>query len=100
MTIRPPKVQRFQGFPDAKQGRGVSFPVPPLFRPHTVNILEEINMDKNQGYAILKKDNPAVGKRMERKPSISQQMQEAGRQAQERQAPPTPKREAPDRGER
>ena len=46
------------------------------------------------------KDNPAVGKRMERKPSISQQMQEAGRQAQERQAPPTPKREAPDRGER
>ena len=54
MTIRPPKVQRFQGFPDAKQGRGVSFHVPPLFRPHTVNILEEINMDKNQGYAILK----------------------------------------------
>ena len=46
------------------------------------------------------RDNPAVGKRMERKPSISQQMQEAGRQAQERQAPPTPKREAPDRGER
>nr|WP_325220492.1 hypothetical protein [uncultured Oscillibacter sp.] len=46
------------------------------------------------------KDNPAVGKRMERKPSISRQMQEAGRQAQERQAPPSPKREAPDRGER
>ena len=46
------------------------------------------------------KDNPAVGRRMERKPSISQQMQEAGRQAQERQAPPSPKREAPDRGER
>ena len=36
----------------------------------------------------------------EKKPSISQQMQEAGRQAQERQAPPSPKREAPDRGER
>ena len=46
------------------------------------------------------KDNPAVGKRMERKPSISRQMQEAGRQAQERQAPPSSKREAPDRGER
>ena len=46
------------------------------------------------------KDNPAVGKRMERKPSISRQMQEAGRQAQEWQAPPSPKREAPDRGER
>ncbi len=57
-------------------------------------------MEENQGYAILKKDNPAVGKRMERKPSISRQMQEAGRQAQERQAPPSPKREAPDRGER
>ena len=41
------------------------------------------------------KDNPAVGKRMERKPSISRQMQEAGRQA-----PPSHKREAPDRGER
>ena len=39
-------------------------------------------MEENQGYAILKKDNPAVGKRMERKPSISRQMQEAGRQAQ------------------
>ena len=55
------------------------------------------------------KDNPAVGRRMERKraaeqeekkPPISQQMKEAGRQAQERQAPSTPKREAPDRGER
>ena len=55
------------------------------------------------------KDNPAVGKRMERqraakqeekKPPISQQMKEAGRQAQERQAPSTPKREAPDRGEK
>ena len=46
------------------------------------------------------KDNPAVGKRMERKPSISQQMQEAGRLAQERQAPPAPKKDAPDRGER
>lgn len=57
-------------------------------------------MEENQDYAILKKDNPAVGKRMERKPSISRQMQEAGRQAQERQAPPSSKREAPDRGER
>ena len=47
-------------------------------------------MEENQGYAILKKDNPAVGKR-----SISRQMQEAGRQA-----PPSHKREAPDRGER
>ena len=55
-------------------------------------------------------DNPAVGKRMERQRAaaerkrkkfpISRQMKEAGRQAQERQAPPTPKREAPDRGER
>ena len=54
MTIRPPKVPCFQGFPDAGRGRAVSFHVPPLFRPHTVNILEEINMDKNQGYAILK----------------------------------------------
>lgn len=54
MTIRPPKVPCFQDFPDAKRGRGVSFPAPPLFCPHTVNILEEINMDKNQGYAILK----------------------------------------------
>ena len=54
MTIRPPKVPCFQGFPDAGRGRAVSFHVPPLFRPHTVNILEEINMDKNQGYSILK----------------------------------------------
>ena len=55
------------------------------------------------------KDNPAVGRRMEqkraaeqeeKKPSISQQMQEAGRQAQERQAPPVPQKDAPDRGER
>ena len=55
------------------------------------------------------KDNPAVGRRMERKraaeqeekkPSISQQMKEAGRQAQERQTPATPKKDAPDRGER
>lgn len=55
------------------------------------------------------RDNPAVGKRMERKraakqeekkPSISRQMEEAGRQAQERQAPPVPKKDAPDRGER
>ena len=52
-------------------------------------------MEENQGYAILKKDNPAVGKRMERKRSISRQMQEAGRQS-----PPSHKREAPDRGER
>jgi hypothetical protein len=55
------------------------------------------------------KDNPAVGRRMERKraaeheekkPSISQQMKEAGKLAQERQSPPTPKKDAPDRGER
>ncbi|WP_295766190.1 hypothetical protein [uncultured Oscillibacter sp.] len=38
---------------------------------------------------------------VERRPSpIAEQMKEAGRQAQERQAPPNPKREAPDRGER
>ena len=41
----------------------------------------------------------AAGHRRE-KPSISQQMKEAGRQAQERQAPATPKKDAPDRGER
>ena len=55
------------------------------------------------------KDNPAVGRRMERKraaeheekkPSISKQMKEAGKLAQERQSPPTPKKDAPDRGER
>ena len=55
------------------------------------------------------RDNPAVGKRMERKraakqeekkPSISRQMEEAGRQAQERQAPPVHKKDAPDRGDR
>ena len=55
------------------------------------------------------RDNPDVGKRMERqrateheekKPSISQQMKEAGKLAQERQAPPAPKKNAPDRGER
>ncbi|MCI9562457.1 MAG: hypothetical protein HFF63_01055 [Oscillospiraceae bacterium] len=40
-------------------------------------------------------DNLAVGKHMEQKPSISRQMQEAGRQA-----PPSPKRKAPDRGGR
>lgn len=34
------------------------------------------------------------------KAPISRQMEEAGRLAQERQAPPAPKREAPDRGER
>jgi len=45
-------------------------------------------------------DNLAVGKHMEQKPSISRQMQEAGRQAQERQAPPSPKKDAPGRGGR
>ena len=34
------------------------------------------------------------------KAPISQQMKEAGRLAQERQAPPGPKKDAPDRGER
>ena len=51
MTIRPSKVQCFQGFPDAERGRAVSFHVPPLFRLQTVNIWEVI-MEENQGYVI------------------------------------------------
>ena len=36
--IRPRKIQCFQGFPDAKQGRAVSFHVLPLFSADTFHI--------------------------------------------------------------
>ena len=42
----------------------------------------------------------AAAEHKREKPPISQQMKEAGRQAQERQTPATPKKDAPDRGER
>ena len=42
----------------------------------------------------------AAAEHKREKPSISRQMEEAGRQAQERQAPPGPKKDAPDRGDR
>ena len=42
----------------------------------------------------------AAAEHKREKPSISRQREEAGRQAQERQAPPGPKKDAPDRGDR
>lgn len=153
LTIRPLKVQSFQGFSDAKQGRAVSFHVPSLFWPHTVNILEVI-MEENQGYVIRQSvlfDNgrgfvlgehpregfvtwqftqegsqrdyywghyhsdPQVAQAdyndrvedyqrryhvREVKAPIAEQIKEADKLAQERQATPAPKKDAPDRGDR